>query len=111
MNIKGVLSRGYRIVQSGVIDFSLVRLKESSETTKFSKVYTNEFMTIVEFEVTDEYSYIYIVYENLLKEIEYHIREIQEDSEDYFSDCDEQEKTHIKTEYYEELKLIRDILA
>lgn len=96
MNIKALFSRGYKIVQTGTIDFELV---------KDNKI-------IVNFEILyNKNSTLENVYEFLLKELQYHIREIEEDSEDYFhSELSEEEINYIKTTFYQELLDIRDWL-
>lgn len=98
LNIKALFSRGYKIVQTGVIDFELV---------KDDKI-------IVNFDIEFDSSEISLenVYEFLLRELEYHIREIEEESKDYFHDeLSDEEVRHIKTTFYRELLDIRDWLV
>jgi hypothetical protein len=93
MNIKALFSRGYKIVQTGLIDFELIRDE-----------------LIVQFEIDKPDSTIEEVHTRLLSEINYHIREIEEDSEDYFEGTSEADKNHIKTSCYRELLDLRDWL-
>ena len=94
MNIKALFSRGYKIVQTGLIDFELVK----------------DELTIVQFEIDKPDSSLEEVYSRLLSEINYHIGEIEEDSEDYFDSMTEANKNHIKTSCYRELLDLRDFL-
>lgn len=95
LNIKVLLSRGYRLVQTGIIDFELV---------KDDKI-------IVHFEIESRNNTLENVYEFLLKELEYHIREIEEESKDYFhEELVDEEIDYIKTTFYRELLDIRDWL-
>lgn len=95
LNIKALLSRGYRLVQTGIIDFELV---------KDDKI-------IVHFEIESRNNSLESIYEFLLKELEYHIREIEEESKDYFhEELVDEEIDYIKTTFYRELLDIRDWL-
>jgi len=95
LNIYGIFSRGYKIIQTGEISFDLRDSKEA---------------VIVEFEVDSIEDSIQFMHHRLLAELDYHITEIEEDSADYFEDCDEETTEHIKTKFLMELKLIADIL-
>lgn len=96
LNIKALFSRGYKLIQTGTIDFELV---------KDDKI-------IVHFEIESRNNSLENVYEFLLKELEYHIREIEEESKDYFHDeLVGEEINYIKTTYYRELLDIRDWLV
>lgn len=96
LNIKALFSRGYKIVQTGSIDFELV---------KDDKI-------IVHFEIESRTQPLETVYEFLLKELEYHIREIEEESKDYFHDeLVGEEINYLKTTFYRELIDIRDWLV
>ena len=96
LNIKALFSRGYKLVQTGTIDFELV---------KDNKI-------IVHFEIDSRNNTLENVYEFLLKELEYHIREIEEDSKDYFHDeLVGEEINYLKTTFYRELLDIRDWLT
>jgi len=95
LNVYGMFSRGYFISQTGETSFDL-RNKDNG--------------IIVEFEVDSIEDSIEFMHTRLLVELDYHIREIEEDNEDYFFECDEQEKEHIKTKFLKEVKLIGDIL-
>ena len=95
MNIKALFRKGYKLVQISTIDFELV---------KDDKI-------IVHFEIDKLDSTLQEVYTRLLSEINYHIREIEEESEDYFHDeLVQEEINYIKTDYYQELLDIRDWL-
>lgn len=96
LNIKPLFSRGYKLIQTGTIDFELV---------KDDKI-------IVHFEIESRNNSLENVYEFLLRELEYHIREIEEESKDYFHDeLVGEEINYIKTTYYRELLDIRDWLV
>lgn len=96
LNIKALFSRGYKLIQTGTIDFELV---------KDDKI-------IVHFEIESRNNSLENVYEFLLRELEYHIREIEEESKDYFYDeLSDEEVRHIKTIFYRELLDIRDWLV
>ena len=96
LNVKALFSRGYKLVQTGSIDFELV---------KDDKI-------IVHFEIESRTQPLENVYEFLLKELEYHIREIEEESKDYFHDeLVGEEINYLKTTFYRELIDIRDWLV
>ena len=96
LNVKALFSRGYKIVQTGIIDFELV---------KDDKI-------IVHFEIESRTQGLETVYDFLLKELEYHISEIEEESKDYFhDDLVGEEVNYIKTVFYKELLDIRDWLV
>jgi hypothetical protein len=101
LNMQGIFERGYRLVQCGRISFFLTDTKNTDAPMN----------VVVEFEVDEGDESILFVHERLLKEIDYHIRGIEEEDGDYFSDCEnEEEINHTKTKYLDELKLIGDIL-
>lgn len=95
LNVKVLFNRGYKIVQTGLIDFELVK----------------DVKTIVNFEIESRTQTLENVYEFLLKELEYHIREIEENDEYYFDDLVSEEIGYIKTVFYRELLDIRDWLV
>ena len=96
LNIKALFSRGYKLVQTGTTDFELVK----------------DDRNIVHFEIDSRNNTLENAYEFLLKELEYHIREIEEDSKDYFHDeLVGEEINYLKTTFYRELLDIRDWLA
>ena len=96
LNIKALFSRGYKLVQTGTTDFELVK----------------DDRNIVHFELESSNSSLENVYEFLLRELEYHIREIEEDSKDYFHDeLVGEEINYLKTTFYRELLDIRDWLV
>ena len=96
LNVKALFSRGYKLVQTGSIGFELV---------KDDKI-------IVHFEIESITQPLETVYEFLLKELEYHIREIEEESKDYFHDeLVGEEINYLKTTFYRELIDIRDWLV
>lgn len=101
MNMQGIFSRGYMIVQTGRISFSLMNIHSKQP-----------YSIIVEFEISDDTEeQITVVYDTLLSEIDYHIRSIESEDEDYFEDSlTNDEIQYIKTEYLKELKLIGDII-
>ena len=94
LNVKALFSRGYKIVQTGIIDFELV---------KDDKI-------IVHFEIESRTQSLETVYAFLLKELEYHISEIEENDEYYFDDLVSEEIDYIKT-VFRELLDIRDWLV
>lgn len=96
LNVKALFSRGYKLVQTGSIDFELV---------KDDKI-------IVHFEIESRTQPLENVYVFLLKELEYNIREIEEESKDYFHDeLVGEEINYLKTVFYKELLDIRDWLV
>ena len=96
LNVKALFSRGYKLVQTGSIDFELVKDDKN----------------IVNFEIESRTQPLENVYEFLLKELEYHIREIEEESKDYFHDeLVTEEINYLKTTFYRELIDIRDWLV
>ena len=98
LNIKALFNRGYKLEQAGVIDFKLVK----------------DDKTIIDFDIEQESTETTLenVYEFLLRELNYHIREIEEESKDYFYDeMSEEEINYIKTSFYRELLDIRDWLV
>lgn len=107
-NINKLFEDGYKIMQEGVNQFSLVK-NEVIEIQK-KKVFQNSFQTIVEFETEEENESRNYVYEKLLEEIQYHLEMIKTDNEEYFSDCSEDEKEHIVNYYNNELLKIQSYL-
>lgn len=96
LNVKALFSRGYKLVQTGLIDFELVK----------------DDKTIVHFEIESRTQPLETVYVFLLKELEYHIREIEEESKDYFHDeLVTEEINYLKTTFYIDLIDIRDWLV
>lgn len=96
LNVKALFSRGYKLVQTGSIGFELV---------KDDKI-------IVDFEIESITQPLENVYVFLLKELEYNIREIEEESKDYFHDeLVTEEINYLKTVFYKELLDIRDWLV
>jgi hypothetical protein len=98
LNLQKLFDKGYRIVQSGVLEFSI----RNSENN-----------IIVEVEIVDiknpEELTIKNIKNALSNEIQVHIERIEED-EDYFDDCTDEQKEHIKTVYLKELKSLKNIL-
>ena len=96
LNITALFSRGYKLVQTGTIDFELV---------KDNKI-------IIHFEIDSRNNTLENVYEFLSKELPYHIREIEHDSQDYFHfELVREEINYLKTTFYRELLDIRDWLV
>ena len=95
LNIHGLLSQGYQVVQTGTTSFDL-RDKTNG--------------VICEFEVDSVEDSISFIYNRLLAELDYHIRSIESDCEEYFEYSNDDETTHIKGKFLTEIKLIAEIL-
>jgi len=102
LNVTGLFSRGYMLVQVGRVTFNLMNINDVNPP----------YSVIVEFEISDDTEeQITVVYDTLLSEIDYHIRSIESEDEEYFdNDLTDDEVEHIKTTYLTELKLIGDLL-
>ena len=98
LNLEKFFDKEYRIVQTGVLEFSIRDSKNN---------------IIVEVEIQDIENPDELTIKNiknaLLNEIQYHIECIEEDDESYFNDCTNKEKKHIKTVYLKELKALKNM--
>ena len=98
LNLEKFFDKKYKIVQTGVLEFSIRDSKNS---------------IVVEVEIQDIENPDELTIKNiknaLLNEIQFHIESIEEEDESYFNDCTDEEKKHIKTVYLEELKALKNM--
>ena len=97
LDLEKILNNGYKIIQSGILEFSIRDSKNN---------------IIVEVEIQDIENPDELTIKNiknaLLNEIQVHIECIEENDESYFNNCTDKEKKHIKTTYLKELKALKN---
>lgn len=98
LDLENLFDKKYKIVQTGVLEFSIRDLKNS---------------IIIEVEIQDIENPDELTIKNiknaLLNEIQVHIEFIEENDESYFNGCTKKEIKHIKSVYLTELKALKNM--